>query len=232
MPRAGRERERDGTPVEVPLRVDFAGGWLDVPKLARPGGYIVNCAIQPLVSATDWPYEIGSGLGGSAAKLILDGKDGVREELATGVGWQDPAVILQTGLCVWKSGPEPVLETRVNPEWLEGQMLLRWTGRSHNTPDYIDTPRDYDGIVRASRNAREAVRERRLDGLAEAVRLTYSFQVAEGMDPLPEITSAIAMKYLGGGHRGYALYLFRDRRARDAAHGKNTKVIEPYVSGL
>ena len=37
-------------PQEVPLRVDFAGGWLDVPRFSQKGGFIVNCAIKPLVS--------------------------------------------------------------------------------------------------------------------------------------------------------------------------------------
>jgi glycerol-3-phosphate cytidylyltransferase-like family protein len=34
-------------PQEAPLRVDFAGGWLDAPMYARAGGYVVNCAISP-----------------------------------------------------------------------------------------------------------------------------------------------------------------------------------------
>ncbi|WP_221175256.1 adenylyltransferase/cytidyltransferase family protein [Akkermansia muciniphila] len=34
-------------PSAVPLRVDFAGGWLDVPRYARKGSYVVNCAITP-----------------------------------------------------------------------------------------------------------------------------------------------------------------------------------------
>ncbi|MGE9271314.1 MAG: adenylyltransferase/cytidyltransferase family protein [Verrucomicrobiales bacterium] len=32
-------------PTEAPLRVDFAGGWLDVPRFSRPGEFNVNCAI-------------------------------------------------------------------------------------------------------------------------------------------------------------------------------------------
>ncbi len=54
-------------PEEAPLRVDFAGGWLDVPRFARPGAYVVNCAISPTVSLRDWPYERNAGLGGSLA---------------------------------------------------------------------------------------------------------------------------------------------------------------------
>lgn len=29
-------------------------GWLDVPKHAREGAFIVNCAISPLVSHNEW----------------------------------------------------------------------------------------------------------------------------------------------------------------------------------
>ena len=68
-------------PADVPLRVDFAGGWLDVPKLSRKGGFIVNCAITPGVSLKNWDYKKRSGLGGSAAWAILNGQDGIESEL-------------------------------------------------------------------------------------------------------------------------------------------------------
>ena len=96
-------------PLKVPVRVDFAGGWLDVPKYALEGAYIVNCTITPFVSKSDWPYEKKSGLGGSAAWAILKGEDGVQSELDLGVGWQDAAAINETGLCAWRSGPKPEL---------------------------------------------------------------------------------------------------------------------------
>ena len=82
-------------PTEAPLRVDFAGGWLDVPRFARPGEFIVNCAISPLVSLREWPFEKQAGLGGSGAWALLNGRDGVESELDLGVGWQDPAVRLE-----------------------------------------------------------------------------------------------------------------------------------------
>ena len=48
---------RAKAPAHVPLRVDFAGGWLDVPTNARAGEYIVNCAISPTVSLREWEYR-------------------------------------------------------------------------------------------------------------------------------------------------------------------------------
>ena len=54
-----------------------------------------------MVSLTDWCYEQKSGLGGSGAWALLNGHDGVESELNLGVGWQDPAIIRETGLCVW-----------------------------------------------------------------------------------------------------------------------------------
>ncbi len=42
-----------------------------MPRLSRQEAYIVNCAISPLVSLVDWQFEIGGGLGGSAAYALL-----------------------------------------------------------------------------------------------------------------------------------------------------------------
>ena len=116
-------------PSSVPLRVDFAGGWLDVPRYARKDAYVVNCAITPM----GFPLRVGlmekrSGLGGSGAWAMLEGRDPVASELALGVGWQDPAVIAETGLCVWRSGASPVLDMKGTGDFLEGRMAIRLHG--------------------------------------------------------------------------------------------------------
>lgn len=216
--------------VEVPLRVDFAGGWLDVPRLARKGGYVVNCAISPLVSLEYWPYELGGGLGGSAAHALLNVKNGIRSEVKLGVGWQDPAVIEETGLCVWQSGKQPVLEVKQNPAWLEGRMAIFWTGKTHHTPTIVKNARDYNLIFKAGKAARDAVHAQDIRALARAVAMSYQAQLKEGMQPLPKSAGALAAKYLGGGHGGYALYLYASKTQRDkAARVKGFKKIEPYT---
>ncbi|HTX65771.1 MAG TPA: adenylyltransferase/cytidyltransferase family protein [Opitutaceae bacterium] len=219
-------------PQEAPLRVDFAGGWLDVPRFARPDGYIVNCAISPTVSMHAWPYERNAGLGGSGAWALLNGHDGVNSELDLGVGWQDPAVIAETGLCVWRSGPRPELELKTDGALLRGRLALRWTGQSHSTPDLTEHPRDFAAILRAGRTARDAVWRQDLPGLADAVRQSYAVQLAEGMAPLPaDLPGALAWKYCGGGFGGYAAYLFAEPAARDAAAARpGFRPIEPYVA--
>jgi cytidyltransferase-like protein len=219
-------------PQEAPLRVDFAGGWLDVPRFARPDGYIVNCAISPTVSLHAWPYEHNAGLGGSGAWALLNGKDGVSSELDLGVGWQDPAVIAETGLCVWRSGRRPELEVKSDGAVLSGRLALLWTGRSHSTPALTERPRDFAAIARAGRTAREAVWRQDLAQLADAVRQSYAVQRAEGMDPLPDdVPGAHACKYCGGGFGGYAVYLFADSVARDVTCTRaGFRPIEPYVA--
>ena len=164
-------------PEVAPLRVDFGGGWLDVPRLARPGASIVNCAISPTVSRRDWPYERNAGLGGSGAWALLNGRDGIGSELDLGVGWQDPAVVAETGLCVWQSGPRPVLEVKSDGEILRGRMALLWTGAPHDTPAMVDGARDYDAIARAGATARAAVWRNDFAGLADAVRQSYAVQI-------------------------------------------------------
>ena len=218
-------------PEEAPLRVDFAGGWLDVPRFARAGAYVVNCAISPTVSLRDWPYEQNAGLGGSGAWALLNGKDGVNSELDLGVGWQDPAIISETGLCIWRSGKRPELELKHNGDFLRGRMALYWTGTPHDTPGIANQPRDYAAIARAGTTARDAVWKSDLMGLAEAVRQSYAVQRAEGMAPLADNVKSLAAKYCGGGFGGYAVYLFAEPAQRDVAcQLPNFRPIEPYVA--
>tara|TARA_X000000950_G_scaffold90012_1_gene113350 strand:+ start:3127 stop:4308 length:1182 start_codon:yes stop_codon:yes gene_type:complete len=218
-------------PLTVPVRVDFGGGWLDVPKHAIEGGFIVNCAVTPHVSKTDWPYEKKSGLGGSAAWAILNGHDGVKSELDLGVGWQDPAIINETGLCVWRSGERPTLHLKTNNDFLAGKMAIYYTGYDHDTPGNVDNLRDYQLIKQAGDIAYRAAAERSLPLLAEAVQTSYQMQLKECMKPLPPLEGAIANKYSGGGHGGYALYLFNSQEARDAIVKNNPEAlaIEPYL---
>jgi cytidyltransferase-like protein len=219
-------------PEHAPLRVDFGGGWLDVPRLAREGAYIVNCSISPTVSLREWPYERNAGLGGSGAWALLNGRDGIGCELDLGVGWQDPAVIAETGLCVWRSGPRPVLDVKTSGDFLRGRMALFWTGTSHDTPGVVNGARDYDAIARAGATAREAVWRGELNGIADAVRQSYAIQCAEGMAALAaDIPGAIAWKYCGGGFGGYAVYLFSEPGQRDAVCQRSGfRPIEPYVA--
>lgn len=219
-------------PDRAPVRVDFAGGWLDVPRYARDGAFIVNCAISPTVSLQDWPYEKRSGLGGSGAWALLKGENGVSSELDLGVGWQDPAIIRETGLCAWKSGAKPVLYMKRDGALLEGRMALYYTGTDHDTPGAVDKDRDYDLIERAGATAKEAVEKNDLAQLGEAVRLSYEMQMKEGMEPLPEADGCIGRKYSGGGFGGYAVYLFTTTAERDAfvTSVEAARPVEPYLA--
>lgn len=221
-------------PHFVPLRVDFAGGWLDVPKFSQKDGVIVNCAISPLVSLSEWNYEISSGLGSSAAYAILMGNDGVASELDCGVGWQDPVIIAETGLCIWQSGQKPRLLAKFDVDWLRGKMALYYTGKVRKTPQLTDKKRDFQLIKKAGKIAEKACyvkeHEAKLMTLGEAVALSYEAQIKEGMDNLPPAPKALARKYSGGGWGGYALYLFSNSGDRDEfAAGANCLPIEPYI---
>jgi glycerol-3-phosphate cytidylyltransferase-like family protein len=228
---ATRLVERMRAPLSVPLRVDIAGGWLDVPTLARPDGRVVNCTIGSFASLEESPFEPFGGLGGSAARSILEGRDGVESELSLGVGWQDPAVISETGLCVWRSGPLPVLEVKRNPtELLGGRMALWWTGTRHDTPGVVGAPRDYELIEEAGRTAARAVDANDYSMLCRGVAISYDAQEKEGMAALPE-GGELARKYCGGGWGGYALYLFRNSGERDGfvSGSPQAAAIEPYM---
>lgn len=221
-------------PNEVPLRVDFAGGWLDVPRFARKGAYIVNCAVTPKVSLREWEYEKCSGMGGSGAWAMLEGRDSVKAELALGVGWQDPAVIAETGLCVWRSGDEPILDIKSTGDFLEGRLAIYYSGQAHDTPGLVNGKRDYARIAQSSLIARDGVIDNCIEKLAAGVALYHSMQLDEGMDPLPQLGNSLARKYCGGGFGGYAVYLYPTREERDMAVASepNMKVVEPYCRKL
>ena len=221
-----------------PLRVDFAGGWLDVPRFAIPGAYIVNCAISPLVELDGDRLRrsnqrlgefipCGSGLGTSAAWHALQGRDAVQEELDSGRGWQDAAVIRETGLCVWASGSSPELVHRDCGESLTGLLALLWTGKPHVTADLVALPRDYTAIANAAVQAFKAVSLQDVGMLADAITMSYEQQLAEGMERIPTI--GIAGKYCGAGHGGFAVYLFESHEFRDrAVRDQGLLPVEPH----
>jgi cytidyltransferase-like protein len=217
-------------PEYVPVRVDFGGGWLDVPRFARPDSFVVNCAVTPMVSLKNWGYERNGGLGGSAAYNVLMGNNAVNTELELGVGWQDPAVITETGLCSWVSGPRPVLDMKTSGDWLAGMMALAWTGKPHNTPSLVSNSRNWDMIAEAGKVCRNAVRSGSFMTLVTGINLSYTVQRQEGMDELPSV-GEIAKKYCGGGFGGYALYLFTNSTNRESfvAAGSGRIAIEPFI---
>lgn len=222
--------DRLKAPAHVPLRVDFGGGWLDVPSYAMPGEYIVNCSISPTVSLKEWNYRKGAGLGGSGAWSVLNGWDPVNSELGLGVGWQDPAVIAETGACVWLSGKYPVLEFKNTGEFLKGRMAIYDTRIKHDTPGLASRERNFLKIARAGRVARLGVMQQDISVLAIAVQLSCQLQLDEGMAPLPSLGDALARKYCGGGHGGYAVYLYEtpEARAEALASCKDLYPVEPY----
>ncbi len=218
-------------PDEAPLRVDFAGGWLDVPRHAREGGFIINCSITPMVSLRKWDYEQRSGLGGSGAWALLNGQNGVQSEIALGVGWQDPAIIRESGLCVWRSGPRPDLSIKRDGSMLKGRMAVFYTGTQHDTPGMSEDERDYDMIVASSKIAAEGVEQQDIQKLAAGTRLYHEMQLKEGMEPLEVVDGMLAHKYCGGGFGGYALYLFEDTGKRNdfVSATQGARAVEPYV---
>lgn len=222
--------ERIKAPAHVPLRVDFAGGWLDVPANALEGEFVVNCSISPTVSLKEWNYRQGAGLGGSGGWSVLNGWDPVRSELGLGVGWQDPAVIAETGACVWKSGRFPELDFKNTGAFLKGKMAVFDTRIKHDTPGLASLKRNLSKIAKAARVARLGVLQQDITVLAVAVQLSYQLQLEEGMQPLERIGDSLAQKYCGGGHGGYAVYLYETEEAREAALNSCPDLypVEPY----
>jgi cytidyltransferase-like protein len=195
-------------PKHIPLRVDFAGGWLDVPALSRIGAFIVNCTINKFMDE-DCEFEPGAGVGGSAAWWVYKGQNTLESEINNGVGWQDPAIVIETGLCAWRSGTKPILEMKVNPDFLNNRMALSYDKTPHNTPSLREIDRDYDLIEEAGKIAFHAVINKDLSLLDLAIDKSYKVQMGEGMKELKFYGEA-SKKYCGSGWGGCSLYMFDD----------------------
>jgi hypothetical protein len=208
---------------------------LDVPKFSREDGYIVNCTVVPGFSLdrTTAVYPPGAGMGGSAAVSILHGESAIASELQAGVGWQDPAILLETGLVAWRSGAKPQLSVKRDPRpMLSGKMALLWTGNPHaaSTADLLSMARPYDKIAYAGQTAQVAVTNESFVDLVLAVSISYNAQLEEGMAPL-DLHNALTRKYCGSGWGGYALYLFgtEDERDKFVNNHEAAMQIEPYI---
>ena len=249
--------QRLQAPKIVPLRVDFFGGWLDVANKNPDGmGYVCNMAITPGAAlASTATQDIGafpekSGLGTSAAWAMLNGHDPYHFDKAHGCGWQDPAVIEETGLCVWHGGPTARLISKSSGELLRGLLAVFDTGvrereniaglsrnipvtASHTmslVPDVLKNMHGVSGYVMLL-----------LDALARGMHTTYKAQLQEGMRTLAKTPAgrlitqrnARAVKYLGAGHGGYAVVLFTDSHERDmfVINVPSAVAVEPYLRG-
>ena len=109
-------------------------------------------------------------------------------------------------------------------------MAVYDTRIKHDTPGLAGLKRNFEKIAKAGRVARLGVQEKDINVLAVGVQLSYQLQLDEGMDPLPEVGDCLAHKYCGGGHGGYALYLYETPEARTAALEECEYLypIEPY----
>lgn len=210
-------------PKKIPLRVDFAGGWLDVPSLSRDKSFIVNCTINKFMEE-DCEFKPGAGIGGSAAWWLYQGDNTLNKEIENGVGWQDPAVIIETGLCAWRSGKKPVLEFKINPDFLNNKMALLYDKTPHETAKLTSFKRDYDMIEEAGKIAYEAIKNKDLDNLNFAINKSYEAQLKEGMKDLA-FYGELSKKYCGSGWGGCSLYVYNDH----SEIPNNMIKIQPYI---
>lgn len=211
----------------IPMRVDICGGWLDLPRYADVNGYIVNVAVTPGIDAHDWHH--GGGMGGSAAAAVKRGEDAVQAELDKGVGWQDPAVILETGWCVWRPGKMPDLVSKDRGLFAWGRMAVEWTGQPHCTASLAKREPDIEAIAAVSREFVDKWRMKP-QWIAKAINATYAIQRRSGMEPLRRY--GMAVKYCGSGFGGYALHFFPRVEERAMAVREYGLIpIEPYMEG-
>jgi cytidyltransferase-like protein len=132
---------------KAPLRIDFSGGWADVPFIMRGvPGYVTNVAIRPLIEYKSGRFNFsgyprGSGLSTSTASKLLEmvssktynaeilplsaiAEDLFRlenKELNWAIGRQDQYAIVYGGLHCFEFGPDyaSVVGPEITQETLE-----------------------------------------------------------------------------------------------------------------
>ena len=109
-------------------------------------------------------------------------------------------------------------------------MAVFDTRIKHDTPGLAALERNFAKIAKAARVARLGVLQQDITVLAVAVQLSYQLQLDEGMQPLERIGESLAHKYCGGGHGGYAVYLYETEEDRAAALASCADLypVEPY----
>ena len=219
---------------QLHLRVDLAGTWLA--SHPTEGGFLVNCTIDTSVDRDSISKVKYSGLGGFSADRILHGDDEACSKSV--LGWQDSAILDETGLCCWVSGKVARLHFKRTPSLLAGKMALLWTEEREKDPDEIAAmKRDYDVIQAAGLEALQGIMSDDFDDLSLAVQYQYGSQMDEGMKPLVDFTDdgkCTAKKYCGIGWGGYALYLFNhvDDRHDFVEANEDATIIEPWMRYL
>ena len=156
----------------APLRIDFAGGWTDIPNLMEgKTGYVSTAAINPLVEVREDElnlsvYPRGSGLSTSTGVKILEtlssdrgfknkSLDEISESLFEdenkGLGWaigrQDPYAIVHGGFNCWECTDNQArsvvqVDRDILDSW-EKNLLLVHTGRQRNAQKIVQEVYEY-----------------------------------------------------------------------------------------
>jgi D-glycero-alpha-D-manno-heptose-7-phosphate kinase len=171
--------------LKAPVRIDFAGGWSDVPYLLQEtNGFVSNCTIQPYITLDEddnieSTYPQGIGLSTSTAVKALEllksrGIANTADELAEllflyenvdlhwAIGRQDMYSIVHGGYNCFrfqKNGAEKV-EISI-PEktlaTLEERVVLFYSGESRNAQRVV--AQVYDHQARLPNNAQRIIKE-------------------------------------------------------------------------
>ena len=86
----------------APLRIDFAGGWIDLPDFHKlVPGYVVNAAVTPHITKENGhvdfsPYKPGGGVSSSTGALILDSLRLMTKYSSNGLIYSTPQELAET----------------------------------------------------------------------------------------------------------------------------------------
>lgn len=220
----------------IPYRIDLAGGWLDQPDVSSlyPGP-VLTISIEP-----DYDFNDRSGMSTSSRKKAIelwqvDIPAGDKEKLAKTLfcfenppgtkyvsGSQDSLGIVLPGLNklyyngdFWPSEIEKILDDNIL-SWIEKRLWLVPLYPRHSNYDVLSdtniTAENAKKLSKAANTAWEALKEKNIQKLGEAVRESFDAQIAmyphmvaddifEVLDKYKD--KALGWKLSGAGGGGY-----------------------------
>ena len=191
--------------------------------------HIVNCSVIPVINLNDFVNDLISGHGNPVGRLMFEEIEQFEKEADGVLNCKD---LSEDGLCIWRFSDKLVLEEKINPDFIYNRLAVYHTGNSRYYEADEAKDLNMDLIEDAAKIAIQAVQNKDIYDLANAMDLSFSAQIESGaMAHIEDIGyNFLAKKYCGEGNSGHMLYLFESQKDCNyfVRNMQNSIKVQPY----